>query len=108
MQLLEPKDWAAYVDRYPDVPVVNVHTPYEGHIAGTDAFVAFDEIGQWEDLPEDLSAPIVLYCRSGRMSAEATAELMALGYTNIVDLRGGMEAWTRSGRDLLDDPSAAR
>jgi len=104
--LLAPREFAGYLDQNPDTPVVNVHVPYEGHIDGTDAFVDFETIAAWEDLPDDLDAPIVLYCRSGNMSDQAAADLTALGYTHIVDLKGGMNAWTAAGFELLDDPAA--
>lgn len=98
--LLSPDDFEAFIEAQPDVPVVNTHIPYEGHIAGTDSFVAFDEIADWDGLPEDLDAPIVLYCRSGNMSADASATLVGLGYTNVIDLEGGMNAWTAAGKAL--------
>jgi glyoxylase-like metal-dependent hydrolase (beta-lactamase superfamily II) len=36
--------------------------------------------------------PIYLICRSGRRSAAAAAELLELGFTNVLLIRGGMEA----------------
>jgi rhodanese-related sulfurtransferase len=85
-----------------DAFVVNVHIPYEGEIDGTDAFVPFDDIGSYaDDLPADKDAPLYIYCRSGRMSAEATPELQALGYTNIIDLEGGMVAWEAAGLEIV-------
>ena len=106
IQVLPPDDFAAFIDAHPDAPLVNVHIPYEGHIDGTDDFVAFDEIGDWDGLPEDKDAPFVLYCRSGNMSATASDTLASMGYTDIIDLEGGMNAWTASGRDLvLEDPT---
>ena len=102
--LLPPADFAEYLDQHPDAPIVNVHVPYEKHIANTDAFVSFEKIANWEGLPDDLDAPIVLYCRSGNMSAQAAADLASLGYTDIVDLEGGMNAWVAAGFELLDDP----
>lgn len=103
-RLLDPAAFASYIAEDPEVPLVNVHIPYEGHIEGTDAFVPFEEIGSWADLPEDRSAPIVVYCRSGRMSAIAADTLTEMGYTDIVDLDGGMNAWTETGFELLTDP----
>ena len=44
---IAPGDFATFVSSNPDAPLVNVHVPYEGHIEGTDSFVAFDEIGDW-------------------------------------------------------------
>ncbi len=99
-QLLDVDDFVDFVDSEPSAVLVNVHIPYEGHLDGTDAFVPFDEIGTWQDLPADLNAPIALYCRSGNMSAQAADTLVDLGYTNVVDLDGGMNAWTAAGSQL--------
>lgn len=35
------------------------------------------------------------------MSAIAGQELTAMGYTDVVELRDGMEAWQAAGRPLL-------
>ncbi len=102
--LLSPMEFADYLETRPNVPVVNVHIPYEGHIEGTDHFVPFDEIGLWEGLPADLLAPIALYCRSGNMSAQAAQTLVDMGYEAVVDLEGGMNAWTEAGFELLTEP----
>jgi rhodanese-related sulfurtransferase len=99
-RLLEVADFADFLDSEPSAIVVNVHIPYEGHIDDTDAFVPFDEIGTWDDLPTDRNTPIALYCRSGNMSAQATATLIGLGFTNVADLAGGMNAWTAAGNQL--------
>ncbi len=98
-QLLGPAEFSAVIAD-DGVMVLNVHVPYEGEILGTDAFVPFDTIGSWADLPEDRSAPIAVYCRSGNMSATATETLVDMGYTNVVDLAGGMNAWTAQGLPL--------
>ncbi len=86
-----------------DVFVVNVHIPYEREIERTDAFIPYDKIEEHAgELPADKSAPLYIYCRSGRMSALATPDLQRLGYTNIVDLNGGMQAWVDAGLQLVD------
>ena len=85
-----------------DFTFVNVHVPYEGEIEHTDAFIPFDEIGtNLEVLPSDRAAQIILYCRSGRMSEIAAAELAGLGYTNVSHVAGGFVAWAETGRELL-------
>ncbi len=99
-ELLGVDEFADYLDTTPSAVLVNVHIPYEGHIDGTDDFVPFDEIGTWDGLPADRAAPIALYCRSGSMSAQASATLVELGYTNVIDLEGGMNAWTATGNQL--------
>jgi rhodanese-related sulfurtransferase len=81
--------------------LVNVHTPYEGEIQPTDLFLVYDTIAQHVDQLPDKAAPIVLYCRSGRMSAEAATTLAKLGYTHLYDLEGGMIAWEAAGFPLI-------
>lgn len=85
-----------------DVLVVNVHVPDEGSIPGTDAAVPYDEMrDRSAELPQDLDSPVAVYCKTGRMSASAVDTLRDLGYTDVVELRGGMDAWVADGRELL-------
>lgn len=84
--------------------VINVHIPYAGEIDGTDANVPFNDLDALVAALPNKDAPIVLYCRSGAMSAEAAQNLADRGYTQIYDVPGGMNAWTASGRTLIDRP----
>lgn len=90
----------------PGVVTINVHTPNEGSIAGTDLTIPFDRIATSSELPDDRSTPLGVYCRSGNMSADAVVDLEALGYTDIVELDGGFNAWTAAGRPLEDAPAS--
>ena len=60
----------------------------EGHIPGA-INVPNEEIGTAEiaELPRK-SQLILVYCRSGRRSKEASEKLVKLGYTNIVEFGG--------------------
>ena len=89
--------------------VLNVHTPDEGSIPGTEANIPFNRLCMRADeLPADSSAPIAVYCRTGNMSTLATATLGDLGYTDVIELEGGMEAWRADGRALLPPDQAGR
>src|SRR5690606_22648332 len=68
--------------------IVNVHIPYEGEIEGTDAHVSFNDLEALTAALPDRDAPIVLYCRSGRMSEIAAHALVDLGYTQVWDVPG--------------------
>lgn len=80
--------------------IVNVHIPYAGEIPNTDENIAYNDVNALTSALPDKNAPIILYCRSGSMSETATRELVALGYTHIYDVPGGMNAWQSNGRDL--------
>lgn len=96
-------DPAAFEERMKNeqAMVINVHVPYEGELAGTDAFIPYDKIRDDPRLPHDKGTELLLYCRSGRMSEEAGMDLHEAGYTNIAHLEGGMKAWEASGRRLI-------
>ena len=78
-----------------DVIVVDVRTQEEyaqGHIPGA-ICVPNESIvdAQPEELP-DLEQTILVYCRSGRRSKEASQKLADMGYTNVYEF-GGIIDW---------------
>lgn len=77
-----------------DAFILDVHTPEQTHIPDTNAFIPFDQIDDNLDkLPEDKSTPILVYCRSGSMSDQASQEIAELGYTQVYDLEGGLNSY---------------
>ncbi len=64
----------------------------EGHIPGA-VLIPNESITdkQPEQLP-DLNQVILIYCRSGRRSKEASQKLADIGYTNIYEF-GGINTW---------------
>jgi len=79
-----------------DFFLLDVHIPEQEHIESTDAFIPFNEIpDHLGELPEDKDEKIVVYCRSGGMSKQASQTLIDLGYTNVYDLEGGINAYNK-------------
>lgn len=106
VRLVNPGEFASAIAE-PERVTINVHVPFEGDLPGTDLSIPFDQIASQADrLPPDRTTPLAIYCRTGRMSAIASATLTSLGYVNVLDLRGGMQAWEASGRSLAPAVSA--
>lgn len=81
-----------------DIFLVDVHTPEQRHIKGTDVFIPYNKVEQYQDkLPKDKNTPIYLYCESGPMGNAAAKSLHELGYDNLTNLEGGAKAWKQAG-----------
>jgi phage shock protein E len=81
---------------------VNVKTPYIGEIDGTDLYIPYDQLtARASQLPQAKDTRILVYCRSGVESVQAAQTLLDLGYTSVLNLDGGMNAWQSSGRTLV-------
>ena len=83
-----------------DFVLVNVHIPYAGEIEGTDYNIPYTDIETFKSMFSK-DQKIVLYCRSGAMSAEAYKKLKEAGFTNVYDVKGGMIAWKAMGEELV-------
>lgn len=86
-----------------DFVLINVHIPYQGEIPQTDLLIPFNMIDQHRnELPKDKDAKMVVYCMTGPMGYIAAEKLVNMGYTNVFHFEGGMKAWARSGRQLVN------
>jgi len=75
--------------------ILDVRTPEEfrgAHIP--DAINIPNETIGTEEIPQlpDQEQLVLVYCRSGNRSKQASEKLVALGYTNIVEF-GGINDW---------------
>jgi rhodanese-related sulfurtransferase len=84
-----------------DIFLVDVHTPEQQHIKGTDLFIPYNEIEKYKDkLPKNKNIAIYLYCEGGPMGNAAARSLYELGYRNLFNLEGGANAWRKTGLDF--------
>jgi phage shock protein E len=77
--------------------LLDVRTPEEfasGHIHGAVNIPVDSLESRLSEVPTDQS--VVVYCRSGNRSAQASQILAQAGYTNIYDM-GGLNDWTAQG-----------
>jgi phage shock protein E len=91
------------MSRQGGVVILDVRTPEEyaeGHIHG-----ALNMDGSAGDFAEkagalNKSATYLVYCRSGRRSAQACGELAGLGFGQLYNLEGGVSAWSARGKAI--------
>ncbi len=96
-RMMSPVDFAAAIVD-PNTVTINVHVPAtDVQLDGTEMTMPFDNLDEGT-LPSDRNTPLAVYCRSGTMSATAVQRLLDLGYTDIVELDGGTNAWAAAGR----------
>ncbi len=82
----------------PDVVILDVREPYEyqaGHIPGVKLIPLGELPNRLAEVPKD--RPVIVTCRTGNRSGQATNYLREQGYTNVHNMSGGFVAWERAG-----------
>lgn len=79
------------------IQLVDVRTANEfesGHISGA-VNIDFFKTNEFDEAFNKLNkkAPVYVYCRSGVRSNKTAKKLVALGFTEIYDLKGGYLNW---------------
>ena len=91
------------LDSGDDVTVIDVREPDEyeaGHVPGAKPLPrGLLEYKAADELP-DKNARIVVHCALGGRGALAAKSLKEMGYTNVANMEGGMNAWRERGYDV--------
>jgi rhodanese-related sulfurtransferase len=66
------------------------HLPRARHIPLSQLSKRMDEIGKFKD------KPVIVTCRTGTKAGSATRVLKQAGFTNVFELRGGVNAWQQA------------
>ena len=102
--LIAPAELAKRIEgKDPDLVVLDVRTAREfeaGHVPGA-LNIPHDQLGaRLEELASLRDKQIVLYCRSGKRSLYGAAHLLAVGFTDVNSLAGGIIAWAEAGQPI--------
>jgi len=82
----------------PDVVLIDVREPSEyaaGHIPGVKLIPLGTLPGRVNEIPRDKF--VVMTCRSGHRSSQATKFLRDQGFDNVHNMMGGISAWKQAG-----------
>jgi rhodanese-related sulfurtransferase len=87
-----------------DFYLIDVRTAEEfkaGHLANANYidFYQKDFISQLEKLDKDKT--YLLYCRTGRRSANALEMMKKLGFNEAYNMKGGITQWIKEGRPIV-------
>ena len=80
------------------LPVIDVRSPLEfekGHIPGAINMDWRQVLAKRHTIPKD--KPVLIYCNTGSLSAQAGFALRVAGWENVRILQGGMEEWKAKG-----------
>ena len=92
--VLTPEQAKTRMEENPDLILLDVRTQEEfdqGHIPGA-VCLPNEMIAADMPFPFGKDAEILVYCRSGRRSADAAKKLRDMGFTNVFDF-GGIIDW---------------
>lgn len=95
------KQLKSRLDNGEQLVIIDVREAHERDISALDVAIHIPkgEVRQrLSEIPHNV--PVVVHCRTGGRSGEVVKWLMEEGYTNVVNLAGGINAWAR-----LIDPS---
>ncbi len=84
-----------------ELVIIDVRSAEEftrGHISGTRLLPLATIHLRHDEIPHNL--PVVVTCRSGARSRAAIEQLRKLGFTNLINLDGGLLSWQRAGLPL--------
>jgi adenylyltransferase/sulfurtransferase len=91
---ITPRELKARLDRGDDLFILDVREPHEFQICNLKG-----QLIPLGELPRrvhelDSSREIVAHCRSGKRSAEAVDFLRKAGFRKVLNLKGGILAWS--------------
>ena len=91
---ITPRELKSKIDRGEDVFILDVREPHEDQICNLGGYLI--PLGDLSRRAAELdsSREIVAHCRSGKRSAEAVEFLRRAGFRKILNLKGGILAWS--------------
>jgi monothiol glutaredoxin len=103
IQQLQAPALKAMIDSGAPFELVDVRTEWERDIARIEGSRLLDQGYHEYLLALDRSTPLVFQCHHGIRSQAAAEYCESLGFTQLFNLSGGIDAWSQ-----LVDPSVAR
>lgn len=103
---VDPREAERRLREDPDRPILlDVREPdefAEVRAPGAALYPTSTFLLRMDQLPRD--RPLLVICRSGNRSAGVTGYLLRNGWTDVVNVAGGMDIWERLGLPVMRGP----
>ncbi len=96
MQTITVEELKSKIDTGEKINLIDVREPYEHtefNIGGILHSLGKIQTMQLDELEEIKDQPVYIYCRSGNRSGQACLILETAGFSNTINVVGGMLAW---------------
>jgi rhodanese-related sulfurtransferase len=101
VQHLTPEELANWLEQPAHPVLLDTRPPAEFAVSHLNHARRVDpEMETFESLELALDMPIVTYCSVGYRSSAIAARLQAVGYSNVVNLKGSIFKWANQGRPV--------
>ena len=105
MKEVSPNELKKMIAENVDFQLIDVREPYEYEVANLGGtLIPLSILSEKTDLISK-EKQVVVHCKSGGRSAKAIAQLEALGFTNLWNLVGGIDAFYSS---FIRSPTPAK
>jgi rhodanese-related sulfurtransferase len=94
---IEASELDQYMVANPDAIYIDVRTPEEFKSGNVEGFINIDSMVATDKITDTYSKDeqIVLICNSGNRSSSVAQQLVSAGYTNVVNVEGGMVEYNK-------------
>lgn len=107
---ISPKQLHDIVEAGQDVELIDVRTPMEFRVvhASFARNVPLDQLDAAKIAAgrNGASQPLYFICQSGGRGKQACEKILAAGYTNVVNVEGGTQAWDQAALPVVRDEKA--
>jgi rhodanese-related sulfurtransferase len=96
MKTIDVKQLQARIESGENINLLDVREPVEHedfNIGGILLPLGDIRVGDTETIEHLKDQEVIIYCRSGNRSGQACMVLESLGFSNVINVTGGMLAW---------------
>lgn len=88
---------AAHIEGAVLIPIASLKNPSGEPVLPPEDLLA----NRTDELPDDCDAKILVYCKTGSRSVNASKILVNAGYTNVNNMEGGIKVWIDAGYPVV-------